>query len=105
MNSLVTDPSDLSPMPREQALPPVPFGTAPLIEGEDAGAYDELLLRISAAVRPGNIFEEIWVRDIVDLVWEAFRLRRLEACMMTAGGRRRAGGGGAAPGGGGGGGG
>ena len=76
------------PTPREHALPPVPFGPAPLIEGEDAGAYDELLIRISTAVRPGDIFEEIWVRDIVDLVWEAFRLRRLKACLMTAGARK-----------------
>src|SRR6202030_1130933 len=85
MNSLVPDPSNLSAAHRETTLPPVPFGPAPLIEGEDAGAYDELLLRISAAVRPHDIFEEIWVRDIVDLVWEAFRLRRFKACLVTAG--------------------
>jgi hypothetical protein len=59
-----------------------------LIEGEDAGAYDELLIRISTAVRPADIFEEIWVRDVVDLVWEALRLRRLKACAMTAGARK-----------------
>jgi len=88
MNSLVPDPSLLSPTPRERALPPVPFGPAPLIEGEDAATYDELLVRISTAVRPADIFEEIWVRDIVDLVWEAFRLRRLKACLMTAGARK-----------------
>jgi hypothetical protein len=88
MNSLVPDSPSLSPTPREHALPPVPFGPAPLIEGEDAGAYDELLVRISTAVRPADIFEEIWVRDIVDLVWEAFRLRRLKACLMTAGARK-----------------
>ena len=87
MNSLVPDSPTLSPTRREHALPPVPFGPAPLIEGEDAGAYDELLIRISTAVRPADIFEEIWVRDIVDLVWEAFRLRRLKACLMTAGAR------------------
>jgi hypothetical protein len=87
MNSLVPDASDLSPARREQAPPPVPFGPAPLIEGEDAGAYDELLLRVSTAVRPQDIFEEIWIRDIVDLVWEAFRLRRFKACVMTDGAR------------------
>jgi hypothetical protein len=87
MNSLIPDPSSHAPAHREATLPSVPFGPAPLIEGEDAGAYDELLLRISAAVRPHDIFEEIWVRDIVDLVWEAFRLRRLKACLMTAGAR------------------
>jgi hypothetical protein len=87
MNSIVPGSSELSVGRREATLPPVPFGPAPLIEGEDAGAYNELLVRISSAVRPHDIFEEIWVRDIVDLVWEAFRLRRLKACLMTAGAR------------------
>jgi hypothetical protein len=59
------------------------FGPPPLLEGEDTAAYDELLVRISGAVKPADIFEEIWVRDIVDLVWEAFRLRRLKANLMT----------------------
>jgi hypothetical protein len=54
------------------------FGPAPLIEGEDAAAYDELLVRISAAVKPADILEDIWVREIVDLVWGAFRLRRFK---------------------------
>jgi hypothetical protein len=74
----VPDSPALSPVPHG-GLSPVPFGPAPLIEGEDAGAYDELLVRISSAVRPADIFEEIWVRDVVDLVWEALRLRRLKA--------------------------
>jgi hypothetical protein len=87
MHSLAHDSATRPPALREGGLEPVPFGPAPLIEGEDAGAYDELLVRISTAVRPADIFEEIWVRDIVDLVWEAFRLRRLKACVMTAGAR------------------
>jgi len=60
------------------------FGPPPLLEGEDTAAYDELLVRLSGTVKPADIFEEIWVRDIVDLVWEAFRLRRLKANLMTA---------------------
>jgi hypothetical protein len=60
------------------------FGPPPLLEGEDAAAYDELLVRISGAVKPTDIFEEIWIREIVDLVWGAFRLRRLKANLMTA---------------------
>src|SRR5580704_5021398 len=87
MNSLLPESSYLSPARQPATLPLAPFGPAPLIEGEDAAAYDELLVRISSAVRPGDIFEEIWVRDIVDLVWEGFRLRRLKACVMTAGTR------------------
>jgi hypothetical protein len=88
MHSLAPDSATRPPALRESGLEPVPFGPAPLIEGEDAGAYDELLVRVSTAVRPADIFEEIWVRDIVDLVWEAFRLRRLKACVMTAGARK-----------------
>ena len=60
------------------------LGPPPLLEGEDTAAYDELLARISGAVKPADIFEEIWVRDIVDLVWDAFRLRRLKANLLTA---------------------
>jgi hypothetical protein len=62
----------------------VPFSPPPLIEGEDAAAYDELLTRISAAVKPADILEDIWVCDIVDLVWDVFRLRRLQANLITA---------------------
>jgi hypothetical protein len=60
------------------------FGPPPLIEGEDAAAYDELLVRISAAVKPADILEDIWVRDVVDFTWEVFALRRLRASLMTA---------------------
>jgi hypothetical protein len=30
------------------------------------------------------VLEQIWMRDIVDLVWEVFRLRRLKADLMAA---------------------
>ena len=68
----------------EPATPLALLGPAPLFEGENTAAYDELLARISGAVKPADIFEEIWVRDLVDLVWEALRLRRLKANLMTA---------------------
>jgi hypothetical protein len=60
------------------------FGPPPLFEGEDEKAYDEFLTRISTAVKPVDILEEIWVRDVVDLTFEVFRLRRLLASLMTA---------------------
>jgi hypothetical protein len=60
------------------------FGPPPLIEGEDPAAYDDLLVRISAAVNPADILEDIWVRDVVDFTWEIFSLRRLKANLMTA---------------------
>jgi hypothetical protein len=60
------------------------FGAPPLIAGEDRAAYDELIGRIAAAVKPADVLEEIWVRDVADLAWEALRLRRLKASLMTA---------------------
>ena len=60
------------------------LGAPPLVEGERVEAYDELLARISGALQPADILEDIWIRDIVDLVWEVFRLRRLKAHLMTA---------------------
>jgi hypothetical protein len=54
------------------------FGPPPLLEGEDPEAYNRLLDRVTAAVKPRDIFEEIWVADIVHLTWEILRWRRLQ---------------------------
>jgi hypothetical protein len=62
----------------------LPFGPPPLLEGEDAAAYDDLLARISTVEKPANIIEDIWVRDYVDLTWEILRLRRLKAALLKA---------------------
>ncbi len=64
------------------------FGPPALIDGEDPAAYDELLARVSGAVKPSDILEEIWVRDVVDLVWGALRLRRLKADLIAANARK-----------------
>jgi hypothetical protein len=54
----------------------------PAIHGEEVSNYNTLSVRISAAVKPADPLEEIWVRDVVDLVWEVVRLRRLKAALM-----------------------
>src|SRR5712671_6235634 len=74
------------------ASPPAPtrapclalLGPRPLIDGEDATNYDVILERISADVAPADFVEEIWVRNIVDLVWESVRLRRLKSHLLQA---------------------
>jgi hypothetical protein len=63
----------------------LPLPPPPMLHGEDAAAYDQLAARITAAVAPANVIEEIWVRDVVDLVWEVVRLRRLKASLFTIG--------------------
>src|SRR6266545_1071180 len=60
------------------------LGPPPLAEGEHAAAYDELLARISGALQPADILEDIWIRDVVDLVWDVFRLRRLKANLIAS---------------------
>jgi hypothetical protein len=59
------------------------FGPALLFEGEDSAGYEELLARVSGAIRPADIIEEIWIRDIVDLTWETLRLRRARAAFLA----------------------
>jgi len=62
------------------------FGPPLLLEGEDASAYDELLARICAAVKPADIIDEMFIADIVALEWEVLRWRRLKRTLMQEAG-------------------
>jgi hypothetical protein len=57
------------------------FGSAPIIEGEEAEYYQELLKRVFVA--PADFIEEIWARDLADVTWSMFRLRRSLAAMLN----------------------
>jgi hypothetical protein len=63
------------------------LGDVPAIPGESAASYDELLTRMTETLKPGDLIEEVWVRDIVDMTWEILRLRRLNAGMLAGGAR------------------
>jgi hypothetical protein len=84
MRSPIAKPRTRSAEPRYRAKRLALFGRPPLIEGENSAAYDELLGRISAVVKPTDILEHIWLQEVVDLVWEILRLRRLKANLMAA---------------------
>jgi hypothetical protein len=58
------------------------FGPPLLLEGEDAAAYDQLLARICAAVKPVDIIDEIFIADVASLEWEVLRWRRLKWTLM-----------------------
>ena len=60
------------------------FGPPPLLDGESQEVYDALLARVTGTVNPKDIIEEIWVHDIVDLVWEILRLRRLKVALLSS---------------------
>ncbi len=80
-------------MPRSRPLPAPAvarsaldgaLGGPPLIGGDSRAGYEALLAGVVATVGPADPLEQAWVRDVVDLIWEAVRLRRLKAAMMTA---------------------
>jgi hypothetical protein len=54
----------------------------PLIPGEDPHQYDLLLAGIAQDVKPKDMIEWLWVKDVGDLVWEARRLRRIKAALI-----------------------
>jgi len=60
------------------------FGPPPLIAGEDQAQYEAMRDQISAAVAPLDFLEEIWVNEIVNLVWNELRLRRLKANLLNS---------------------
>ena len=60
------------------------LGPPPLFKGEDEAAYNELSARIADAVKPEDIFVEIWVRDFINNEWDVLRYRRHLASLMTS---------------------
>jgi hypothetical protein len=61
-----------------------PFGSPPLIEGEDPAAYEEVLRRVSDALKPNDFIETIFVQDVAESTWEALRMRRFKAHLLTS---------------------
>ena len=62
---------------------PTYFGSPPLMEGEDFSDYERFLNQVIATVKPQDIFERMWVRDIVDCEWVVLRYRRLHADLIS----------------------
>jgi hypothetical protein len=85
MKASMAKKSKLSATPTSKELSRLSlFGSPLILEGEDSAAYDELLARVSRDMKPADIVEEIWIRDIVDLTWEIFRWRRLKTALFSA---------------------
>lgn len=60
------------------------LGPVPVVKGEDPAAYDQLLARVWAQVKPANVIEELWVDDIVDLSSNIQRYRRYKKSLIEA---------------------
>jgi hypothetical protein len=57
---------------------------APLLPGEQEAEYATLIARIVAVARPRDAIEDLLTRDVIDLTWEVFRLRRVKAGILKA---------------------
>ena len=81
---------DFGPLPQRPQVAVVDpqlleiLGPPPILEGESLDNYNALHDRARSSVAPADVVEEIWVRDVVDLTWEVFRLRRMKAKVIDA---------------------
>ena len=60
------------------------FGSPPILEGEDAAAYDELFGRVCAAIKPVDVIDEMFMADVVASEWEFLRWSRLKLSLIRA---------------------
>lgn len=79
--SPAVEPTDLHVFPRDLGSL---FTDRPLIQGESEADYDLLLAKVTAAVAPTDAIEEIRVKEVTDLTWEAERGKRLKASRIMA---------------------
>jgi hypothetical protein len=59
------------------------LGAPPLIPGETAEDYEQLLSAVTNTMKPVDLMETFWTRDIVDLQWDIIRFRRIKADLIT----------------------
>lgn len=55
-----------------------------ILIGEEEEQYQRILDEVDRSVRPVDIIEQFWVREITDLLWESLRLRRLKGNLLKA---------------------
>ncbi len=64
------------------------FEKPPLLSNEDAEEFERLLTGVAVAVAPRDVIEWLWTKDVVDLLWEAQRLRRFRSAILIAARRK-----------------
>src|SRR6516225_468134 len=60
------------------------FGPPPILAGEDDTAYDELIGRVYAAIKPVDVIDEMLIADVVASEWEFLRWSRLKFSLIQA---------------------
>ena len=62
----------------------VGIAPAPLLPGEREADYVNVIARVVAVARPRDAIEEFLTRDVIDLTWDIFRLRRMKVGLLRA---------------------
>jgi hypothetical protein len=60
------------------------FGPPPVLELEDQEAYETLLERLYADLKPADIIAESYLHDVAYWTWELRRWRRMRICLIEA---------------------
>jgi hypothetical protein len=58
------------------------FGPPPILAGEDETAYDELIGRVYATIKPIDVIDEMLIADAVASEWEFLRWSRLKLSLI-----------------------
>ena len=80
----VSDAEILSPQSPVELLDEI-LGPEPMFEGEDAEAYEKLLLELTAEMQPVGILEAVVVRDLAGIIWGIQRIKAMKRDHLVAG--------------------
>jgi hypothetical protein len=58
------------------------FGKPPLLRSEDPKLYWQLINHLIQAIKPKDVIDWLWMKDIADYGWEVFRLQRFKTCTI-----------------------
>jgi hypothetical protein len=59
------------------------LGKQPLLANEDPNHYYALLGELAREVKPSDLIEWLWVKDVADDTWEIIRYRRIKAAYVN----------------------
>jgi hypothetical protein len=58
------------------------FGYAPTLKTEDNKVYWDFLNEVVRCIKPKDMIEWLWLKDVVDLSWEILRFRKLKITLI-----------------------
>lgn len=63
---------------------PDSFGPPPVIKGENVEAFQDMWGKLRDAISPADFLEELWAREMAELTWEIWRMRRQRSNLLEA---------------------